>query len=123
MPFAARALAASCLVGVCLSASPAYAQADLTPEQHKSCAVNYTFLRSVIDNTSRAAVLFERYFASMESYRRAENITREQTVERVKASAGPRMEAYSAGRLTREKAVADVQACDELYGYSKFVPI
>jgi hypothetical protein len=59
----------------------------------------------------------------MESYRRAENITREQTVDRVKASAGPRMVDYSEGRLSREKAVADVQACDALYGYSKFVPV
>lgn len=127
MPFAARALAAPC-VALCvalfsLGVLQAHAQQGISPEQHKTCAVNYTLLRDVIDDKAKTTVLFKRYFASMESYRQAEGITREQTAERVKASTKPLIDAWSSGRLTRDKAVADVQACDALYGYPRFVPI
>lgn len=127
MPFAARALAATC-VALCvplfsLGVFPAHAQSAISPEQHKTCAVNYTLLRDVIDDKAKTTALFKRSFASMESYRQAEGITREQTVERIKAGKKPLIDAWSAGRLTREKAVADVQACDALYGYPLFVPV
>ncbi len=127
MPFAARALAATCIAPCValfsLGVFQAHAQPAISPEQHKICAVNYTLLRDVIDDKAKTTALFKRSFASMESYRQAEGITREQTVERVRAGTRPLIDAWSSGRLSRDKAVADVQACDALYGYPLFVPI
>jgi hypothetical protein len=122
MPFVARALAASCVAWFSLGVLQAHAQPGISPDQHKVCAATYTLLRDVIDDKAKTTVLFKRFFASMESYRQAVGLTREQTVERVNASTRPLIDAWSAGRLTRERAVADVQACDTLYGYPLFVP-